>query len=307
MTLHNVVVIGATGNLGPSIVSALLERKEHFTHITAVTANDPNDAKFNDLKHKGVKVVQANFKEQHSLAQAFKAANADAVISTVGGGAFDDQTTIVDAAVEAGVKRFIPSEFGVDTTDPAVSSLPVFGSKVKVHHHVEELAKQGKITYTNIVTGGFADWGLKNGFLGFDLQKHHATLWNNGAHLSPFTAVEDIGRFVAASLFHAEVSKNKTLRFASFIANQHEILQALEKVSGKQWTIGHTTTAESEKKAFEALGKEPKDIFTFFIESIHAVIFDGRSVYHDRATDNYLFPEVKTASLQEVVRAVLGH
>jgi len=299
MVLHHVVVVGATGNLGPSIVNALLERKDYFTSITAVTHSDPLDKKFDDIKQKGVKVVHAKFDDKHSLAEAFK--GADAVISTVGGGAFDSQTTIVDAAVEAGVKRFVPSEFGVDTTDPKFAAVPIFAAKVAVHKHTEELAKAGKITYTDIITGPFGDWGLRVGFTGFNLQKQEATIWDGGHWLTNYTNVQDIGRFTAAALVHSEISSNKTLRFSSYVATQHQVLQALEKESGKQWTVLTRTTADSEHKAQEAF--EKKDIPTFVAESIRAVLFNGKALYGN--LDNSLFPEVKTTSLDETVRAVL--
>ena len=42
----------------------------------------------------------------------------DAIISVVGSLALATQIGYIDAAVEAGVKRFIPSEFGCDTQAP---------------------------------------------------------------------------------------------------------------------------------------------------------------------------------------------
>jgi hypothetical protein len=42
----------------------------------------------------------------------------DAVVSLVGAAALTQQKGAIDAAVEAGVKRFIPSEFGCDTQAP---------------------------------------------------------------------------------------------------------------------------------------------------------------------------------------------
>jgi hypothetical protein len=47
------------------------------------------------------------------LVHAFK--GQDAVISVVGLAAVRQQKLFIDAAVKAGVKRFIPSEFGTDT------------------------------------------------------------------------------------------------------------------------------------------------------------------------------------------------
>jgi len=301
MALHHIAIVGATGNIGPFIIAALLEHKDHFTSITAVTHSNPDDAKFHDLKSKGVKVVHAKFDDKHSLVEAFK--GVDAVVSTIGTAAAEEQVLLIDAAVEAGVKRFVPSEFGIDTSNPKISGLPVFGAKVKVAHHIEELAKQGKITHTNIIISAFADWGLNVGFLGFNLKTHEATLWDDGKHLAVFTAVKDIASFTAAALRHHEISSNKYLRFAGFVATQQQILQALEKIGGNKWTTKSVPIADVLKHAQEAF--EKKDFGTWAVDSLHAAIFSGDTVYH--TLDNHLFPEVRPATLDETVRAVLSH
>lgn len=40
------------------------------------------------------------------------------MLSVIGSAALGSQVSYVDAAVKAGVKRFIPSEFGCDTQSP---------------------------------------------------------------------------------------------------------------------------------------------------------------------------------------------
>ena len=50
----------------------------------------------------------------------------DAVVSVLGAPALTTQKAFIDAAAEAGVKRFLPSEFGCDTQAPYLYILPVF-------------------------------------------------------------------------------------------------------------------------------------------------------------------------------------
>jgi hypothetical protein len=45
-------------------------------------------------------------------------AGVDAIVSVVGSLALPSQLSYIDAAIKAGVKRFIPSEFGCDTQAP---------------------------------------------------------------------------------------------------------------------------------------------------------------------------------------------
>lgn len=70
------------------------------------------------------------------------------------------QKQVIDAAVEAGVKRFIPSEFGSDLDNPKSAGLAVFAGKVVVRKQLEQLAAQGRITWSAITPGAFLDWGL---------------------------------------------------------------------------------------------------------------------------------------------------
>jgi NmrA-like family len=64
------------------------------------------------------------------------------------------QRTIIDAAVEAGVSRFIPSEFGFDLTTPFNSRQPAYKMKVAIEHHLKEVVSSNpSFSYTLISNG----------------------------------------------------------------------------------------------------------------------------------------------------------
>lgn len=71
-----------------------------------------------------VKVVAVDYDNFDNLVAALR--GQDALISTLGSAAFNKQLLLVKAAAEAGVKRFIPSEFGSDTLNEKSRALPVF-------------------------------------------------------------------------------------------------------------------------------------------------------------------------------------
>lgn len=66
--------------------------------------------------------------------------------------------TLIDAAIKAGVKRFLPSEFGVDKNhDSVIKKIPFLASKREISEYL--VSKEGSgLTWTGIVTGGFFDW-----------------------------------------------------------------------------------------------------------------------------------------------------
>ncbi|GIJ92658.1 hypothetical protein Asppvi_001936 [Aspergillus pseudoviridinutans] len=105
MSLENIAIVGASGNLGALVLPVLLKSKLSLTAVIRETSS----AKFPG----SVKIVKSDFK-LGSLTEAFK--GQDAVISMLPITALGDQGVVIEAAIAAGVKRFIPSEYGSDST-----------------------------------------------------------------------------------------------------------------------------------------------------------------------------------------------
>jgi NmrA-like family len=82
----------------------------------------------------------------------------DAVISVIGGTGFGGQKNIIDAAVKAGVKRFFPSEFGINGRSNAVRELtPFFAVKQEILDYLVKKEKDG-LTWTALIIGAVLDW-----------------------------------------------------------------------------------------------------------------------------------------------------
>lgn len=82
----------------------------------------------------------------------------DAVISAVGATGFGDQKKVIDAAIRVGVKRYIPSEFSVNTLSSSVLELlPLFVQKKEILEYLKTKESEG-LTWTAIGTGCLFDW-----------------------------------------------------------------------------------------------------------------------------------------------------
>lgn len=102
----------ATGNVGSGVLPELLKSNFNIT----VLSREGSSAVFPE----GVKVVKTDY----SISSLTKALTGqDAVVSMLPIVALAEQQKVAEAALAAGVKRFIPSEFGSDT---AVSAVPFF-------------------------------------------------------------------------------------------------------------------------------------------------------------------------------------
>ncbi|KAJ6013054.1 hypothetical protein N7522_003409 [Penicillium canescens] len=80
-------------------------------------------------------------------------------VNTLGVGAIpsDIHLRLVDAAVAAGVERFLPSEYGSNTIHPNTKKLPVFEDKIAVQERLKNVSQQSGLSYTILVNGPFLD------------------------------------------------------------------------------------------------------------------------------------------------------
>lgn len=96
-----------------------------------------------------VNVIKTDYSPE-SVEKAFQ--GQDAVVSLVGASALGDQHKLVDAAVKAGVKRFVPSEYGADTSNKEVQAkVPIFGPKTATVAHLRSKEKDG-LSWTGLVS-----------------------------------------------------------------------------------------------------------------------------------------------------------
>jgi hypothetical protein len=145
-----------SGNLGPALINELLAAGFSVTAITRSASTSPTP-KFPD----GLPVKKVDYTSFDELKAAF--ANQDAVVSTVGSLAVPRQKTAIDAAVAAGVKRFIPSEFGINTRKVRGTPIGVvLAGKIDVVDYLEEVVAKGGegggFSWTGLSTGLFFDW-----------------------------------------------------------------------------------------------------------------------------------------------------
>jgi hypothetical protein len=228
------ITLQARGNLGPSMLNAFLE--DGTFNITVLSrensrTNYPSN----------VKVVRANYASVESLKSAFQ--GQDAVLSFVGFMGLDEQRTLIDAAIGAGVKRFMPSEYGSDSTNARLREIvPSFNKKKTIVDYLK--SKENEISWSSVVTGPFFDWGIKVGFLGFDARRKTVTLIDEGKAPISVTNMPQVGRAVVKVLQKAEETKNQYVFVSSFQTTQKDILAGVEKATGAKWTVNYIASKD---------------------------------------------------------------
>ena len=169
------------------------------------------------------------------------------------------QPALVDAAIAAGVKRFVPSEFGSDVSGNAnTAKLPVFGGKVKTQEYLKQKADQ--ISYTIIVNGAFLDWGVMVGFIA-NLKGGKNRIYDDGDRPRSMSTLADVGKAVAGVLDHPEETKNRTVYIQSAAVSQNRLIEfAKKKNPSASFDIEPVDTAELEQRSYEALREEGADV-----------------------------------------------
>ncbi|KAL9084902.1 MAG: hypothetical protein Q9165_007855 [Trypethelium subeluteriae] len=289
-TIKSVAVAGATGNLGPSIVTQLVEAG--FT-VTTLTRQDSKST-----PPAGTKAIPVDYTSVASLTAALR--GQDAVVSTLSPAAVD-QIPLIDAAIAAGVKRILPSEFGCDTLNPHAATLPIFAGKVKVHDYVAEKAKEGKITYTLMMTGPFLDWCMGTTLI-VDLKGGVTPVFEGGNQEASMTTLPDIGRAVAGVLKHPKETENRSVFTQSASLTQNRVLAIASKVTGKKYETKPANSAELEKDARERVAKgDMSAMFDFLKRAIWGEGFGGNVPRSKLDNDLVGVKELTEKQLEDVI------
>ncbi|KAI1390794.1 NAD(P)-binding protein [Hypoxylon trugodes] len=286
-SIKSVAVAGASGVFGVPVVHQLLDDGFKVTILTrkGATHNFPSS----------VTVAEVDYNSPETLVKALE--GQDAVVSTVGFAGLTYQIPLIEAAIKAGVKRFLPSEFSLTPSSEKGTQLPPFQPKRAASEALKKAAGGGKITYSLIATGPFLDLALGSGLL-IDLKKKDITLWNGGDVRFSATTIASSVKAVSQVLKHPEETKNREIFVNSVAVTQNELLEKGKKAVGADgWTTRIGSTDELHKKALEAFrrGEDPR--FEFITVSIWG---DGYGNYV-KGTDNELLGihELTDAELQD--------
>ena len=290
----NVLLIGATGNVGQHVLPALLADS---TFNVTILSRTNSKATFPS----NVKVIKIDYSNTAELTKALT--NQDVVVSTIGseGLATNFGEVLVQAAIDANVKWLIPSEFGMDVEDPS-ANIPLLGGKLAV---VDLLKKnQSRIAHTFISTGAFLDWGFDNGFLGFDINNRTAVIYDQGKHLTSGATLPTIGKAVAAIIRNPQSTLNKRVYVADAVFTQQQALALFEKYTNTKWSVKNVSSADTRKEAEENFAKG--NIPQAFVGYILSYLYGGSSRNNVEGKTINQAVGVPAVSLDQIIKEVVA-
>ena len=271
-------------------------------HVTVVKRAS-SSATFPD----GVTVRSADLSSVESVTEAFK--GQDAVISTVGTEGLLGQSVLIEAAVAANVKRFLPSDFGADLANPKTAALPIFGYKIATHKVLRQAAADNPdFTYSLVANGAFLDWGLKQNFL-LNWNESQPKLFDGGDNPFSATTLDTVGQAVVGILTHPEETKNRFVYVKELDISQIQLLDIAKKIDpDKKWEEPVIVeTADIQKSSYESLAKgevTPLVLLGFLFVALFGPAEYGRQL---TKTDNELLgiKEKTVDDVEAIFRSVI--
>lgn len=255
---------------------------------------------------KSVKVLRVDYTSVPDLTLAL--AGQDAVVSVLATSAMETQIPLIEAAVKAGVRRFLPSEFCANIGNPKAAGLPVYHSKVKLQDIIRQKAQEyPSFTYSLVRNGPFLDWSLTFGFF-LNLEGGETPLYDSGDHPFSTSTLATIGQAVVEVLHHLDETKNRAVFVQDLVTTQKEILAIAQRVKpDRTWIPKSVRTAEMETIAQEKYASGSIDLVAsmgFFCRSVFAKGY-GRE-FQEVDNDLLGIPLKTQAHLEALIKGVLS-
>ncbi|KAG0463873.1 hypothetical protein HPP92_019942 [Vanilla planifolia] len=230
-----ILVIGSTGHIGKHIVSASAKLGHPtFALVRQSTASDPSKAAvLESFATSGISPLYGDLDDHESLVKAIK--QVDIVISAVGSLQLANQIKIIDAIKEAGnVKRFLPSEFGLDVERVAdVELLEQVAACLVPKREIRQVIRAAGIPYTIISNNYFAGCTLPH-LVQIAPPTDKVVIFGDGNPKGVFLAEEDIGMFtIKAADDPRTLNKIVYARPPGNIYSHNELVAIWEKKTGK--------------------------------------------------------------------------
>lgn len=265
--------------------------------VVALARTGAEEEKVKALQDLGAEVALVDTSSVEKVSRVFE--GADCVVSAVQGlhaVIVDAQRILLEAAIKAGVPRFIPSDFSTDFTNRPSGENRNFDLRREFH----ELLDKAPIAATSIFNGTFTDILSYNVPL-FDSKKKTVGYWDDPDWHVDFTTMDDTAAYTAAAALDAETPK--ALRIASFQVSARDLQKFTAGVLGTPFELvrlGSVEELSAQNRRDRAAHPEgEKDLYASWQQSQY---MQSMFSTHHESLDNGRYPSLKWTKLQDVVK-----
>jgi uncharacterized protein YbjT (DUF2867 family) len=288
---QTVLVVGATGMLGARIAHHLLQDQASSVRVLVRRSTDGNKRSAVDaLLRAGAEVVEGDLAIPASLERATQ--GVDVVVSAVQGGPdiiVDGQLALAEAAKRNGVRRILPSDFGLDLFKATPGEHAAFNWRASVDEKISSLG----LEHIHMLQGGFMDlFGPGSPLVNYEKRTVH--FWGDGKRPIEVTSVEDTARMTARVALDRSVPSGK-FAFAGDRISFQEVADEAERLTGHSFTR-HSLGSENELRAAMAKAEPGETIMLAY----QLYMLNGQTSLEDIKNDHY--PDLRMLSFADFLR-----
>ncbi|GAB3175873.1 NmrA family NAD(P)-binding protein [Telluribacter humicola] len=289
-----IVLAGATGDLGGRIARSLLQQG---AQVRAIVRPGSTGKAVEALRQLGASIVEVDFSSTSGLVTACM--GADCVVSALSGlreVIVDAQTALLQAAVEASVPRFIPSDYAIDYTGLP----PGTNRNLDLRQAFRERLDKAPIAATSVLNGMFTD--LLTGqapVILFPLNR--VVYWGNADQPLDFTTTENTAQYTAAAALDATTPRY--LRVAGDVLSPRGLREAASEATGKEFRlfrVGGLQTLDTMIKVTRAVMPKNDDVFPPWqgMQYLRNMLSGQAKL---EPLDNNRYPGIRWTSVREVL------
>ena len=290
------LLAGATGDLGGRIARELLGRG---TRVRAIVRPSSAPGAVEALRRDGVEVAVADFDRVPELTAACAGgACVVSALSGLGDTVVGAQTRLLDAAVTAGVPRFIPSDFSIDYT----ATRPGTNRNLDYRRAFRERLDRAPVAATSVFNGMFTD--LLTGpapVVLFPLKR--VVYWGDADQPLDFTTIADTAAYTAAVARDSEAPRD--LRIAGDVLSARGLAEAASEATGARFRLlraGGIGRLDLLIRVTRSLAPGRDDVFPPWQGMQYLRdMFSGRSKLAPLDTGRY--PDLEWTSVRDVLAA----
>lgn len=288
-----IILAGSTGELGGKIAGYLIQSGA----IVKALVRRGSKSSTKSLNHPGIKIIEVDYSNADELVKV--CVGGTCFISAVSGlhnVIVGVQNQLLQAAVAAGIPRFIPSDYCIDYTKLAAGS----NRNLDFRREFNEQLNKANISATSILNGMFTE--LLTGQAPVILKSIKRIMyWGNADQPLDFTTIDNTAAYTAAAAL--DTATPRYLRVVGEVATLRDLQRIATETTGHQFKLlrlGGLGGFRTMIGITRTLAPQKNEIFPAWqgMQYLHNM-FSGLPKL--QPLNNDLYPSVKWTSIREVL------
>jgi uncharacterized protein YbjT (DUF2867 family) len=296
---RTILVAGVTGMLGGKIVDALLAEGGVAVRALVRDAHPDGDEarrRLDDIRARGVEVAVGDLRDGESLRRAVE--GADGIVSAVQGGEdviITGQTNVLRAAEQAGVGRFIPSDYAVDYRKLAEGDNP----NLDLRRRFATILRESPVAHTVVLNGAFTEVELGPWGAMIDEAAGTFSYWGDGQTPVDMTVADDVARYTAAAVLDPDMA-NRTLQVAGDTLTLTAFHAVYQEVTGRRLEERRLGSVDELVAWIAATKRTASSPYAYLPQQYHYAMVSGKGKLDD--IQNARYPHIRPLSVRQFLQ-----